>query len=313
MRADRPVIGVDIGGTKVAAGLVAADGRVSGRVQVPTPAQQGGAAVLAAVARLVDEVAAPLGDAGRGLEVGIGTAGIVDPRRGVIVGSTDAIQGWVGTQVAAVLGGATARRVTVVNDVTAFLLAERAHGAARGKAQVLAVTVGTGIGGALLVDGRFLRGHRDVAGEVGHLAAPDATGRACPCGATGHVEAVASGPAMTADYARETSDAGVRLPEVVERERAGDPAARAALHRGGTALGATLGGLVNAVGAELVVLGGGVVVGSDVYVTALREALQWALLPSLASTRVALGVLGPDATLVGAAVAAQDALGGAEA
>lgn len=307
-----PVIGVDVGGTKIAAALVAADGRVSAPVRAPTPAAQGGTAVLATVARLVGEVAAA-GAAADRCAVGIGTAGIVDPRCGVIVGSTDAIRDWRGTRVAERVGAATGRRVAVVNDVTAFLLAEHAYGAARGLTQVLAVTVGTGIGGALLVDGRVLRGHRDVAGEVGHLVAPDATGLPCPCGRRGHLEAVASGPAMTADYARRTGESGVALPAVVARELEGDLVARAVLCDAGSALGTTLGGFVNAVAPELVVLGGGVVVGSDVYVTAAREALARAVLPTLADTRMVRGELGPDATLIGAAVAARDALPGPDA
>jgi len=308
----RRLVGVDVGGTKIAVAYVDRDGGVSGRVQAPTPGAQGSAAVLDTVARLVGLVCAPTGSSA-GVQVGVGTAGIVDPARGTIVGSTDAIRDWPGTQVADRLGAMTGHPVTVVNDVSAFLLAERAYGAARSLTQVLAVTVGTGIGGALLVDGRLLRGHRDVAGEVGHLVAPDAADRPCPCGRQGHVEAVASGPAMTADYARRTGHRGVQLPQIVDRERAGDAVARTVLQDGGAALGTTLGGIVNAVAPEVVVLGGGVVVGSDVYVRALREALRGAVLPTLADTRVTCGELGADATLVGAAVAARAACAGADA
>jgi glucokinase len=300
-----PIIAVDLGGTKTTAGVVDADGQVRHRITVATPAAEGRDAVLAAVVTLVRGLAqaAPQCQA-----AGIGTAGVVDPVRGVVTASTDAIAAWAGTHVAERVTRSTALPVQVVNDVVAWLHGERAHGAARGRSNVLAVTVGTGVGGALLVDGHVARGHRDVAGHIGHLTAPAAAGRRCSCGRTGHVEAVASGPAMSAEYARRVGTTALALPDVVRREAAGDDIARDVLADAGAILGEALGGLANAVAPELVLLGGGVVDGSVTFTQAMTRALRLTTIPALNDVTVMVAALGSDAALVGAAAVARSHL-----
>lgn len=297
-----PIIAVDLGGTKTTAGVVDADGQVRHCTTVATPASEGRDAVLAVVVTLVRDLAqaAPQCQA-----VGIGTAGVVDPVHGVVTASTDSIAGWAGTHLAEHVTRSTGLPVQVVNDVVAWLHGERAHGAARGRSNVLAVTVGTGVGGALLVDGHVARGYRDIAGHIGHLTAPAAAGRRCSCGRTGHVEAVASGPAMSAEYARRAGTTAVALPDVVRREAAGDDLAREVLADAGTALGEALGGLANAVAPELVLLGGGVVEGSATFMQALTRTLPLTTIPALGDVTVVAAALGGDAALVGAAAVAR--------
>ncbi|TDD07771.1 ROK family protein [Nonomuraea deserti] len=181
---------MDIGGTKIAAGLVTDRGAVLRREQAPTPARQGRHAVVDTVTRLAREL---------GLDgvaaVGVGTAGVVDPGGRTIVGATDAIRDWAGTPLARLLEAALGVPVVVRNDVQAFLAGELAVSTWR---TALGVTVGTGIGGAVAVDGVVVRGAHGAAGHLGHVPVPEAEGLRCACGGTGHVEAVAGGPAMTA-------------------------------------------------------------------------------------------------------------------
>lgn len=295
-----PAVGVDIGGTKIAVGVVAPNGHVTDVLISPTPNT-----ATDVVARVIDMVQSSTQFTGP-LRVGIGAAGIVDPDRGSITSSTDAITGWAGTALAAQVAAVTGTPVRVVNDVTAFLLGEHAHGVAQAHQDVLAVTVGTGIGGALLVDGRLLRGAHFAAGHVGHLACATATDHVCSCGRRGHVEAVASGPAMAAIFAQRTGRCRASLPDVVTAAQLGDEQAVTVLAQGGQALGAVLGGLANALAPRLIVLGGGVIAGSTTYVEALQVALAQTLLPVLSDLRVLQTAVGTHATLRGAAIAAQE-------
>lgn len=302
-----PRIGVDLGGTKTAVALVvdeAGRASVARRAERHTPASEGASAVVACVADIVAEV-----DPGHEADVvGIGAAGVVDPATGCVVGSTDAIAGWAGTPLADLVGAATGRRVRVVNDVLAFALGEWAHGVARGAHDVLAVTVGTGVGGAVLTGGVPLVGRHCAAGHVGHLPSAAARGIRCGCGRLGHLEAVASGTAMTSAYAVRSgaaddagSGAGLRLQDVAAHASSGDAVALDVLRRGGEALGVAIGGLVNALSPDVVVLGGGVLTGVPLVVTALREALADTVIPVLDGVPVRLTGLGPDAAVLGAA------------
>ena len=169
----RPVVGIDLGGTKTAAALVAPDGTLGVRVEAPTPAAEGPDAVLDVVAGLVARVAgdSPIGG------VGIGTAGIVDAA-GRVVSATETFAGWVGTDLVAGVGARLPARVPirVYNDVDAHLLGEAWLGAGCGHSSVLMVAVGTGVGGALLIDGRLVRGAHGAAGDAhGQLSAVPAS------------------------------------------------------------------------------------------------------------------------------------------
>ena len=199
------IIAVDVGGTKIRAGSVV-DG-VLGHVRtVPTPASAGAQAILDAIAEAAAAVIAE-DEAGRGAAVsewriGVGAAGVIDPVTGTVVSATDSLSGWAGTRLVAELEAHTQLRVRAVNDVHAHALGEAWSGASRGTGSSLLVAAGTGIGGGILWDRRLVTGRNSAAGHIGHLPAPAAAGLPCPCGATGHVEAIASGPAILATYRR---------------------------------------------------------------------------------------------------------------
>lgn len=291
------LVGVDVGGTKIAAGVVTAQGRLLDTVVRPTPAADGPAAVLDAIARAVREVLPdePL------VGVGVGAGGAIDRRRGVVLAANDLLPGWSGTDLAAELGHRLGATVAADNDANAFALAEQYFGAGAGCADVLYVSVGTGVGGGLVLAGRLVRGVRGTAGEIGHIAVPGAAGRVCNCGGRDHLEAVASGPAMTRRYGERSATPVSDLREVVRRATAGERWALEVLREGATALGRALGGLVNTVGPELVVLGGGVAgIGSE-YWDPLRAAFRAELLPGVSAVTVVPAVLGSRAAVVGAA------------
>jgi glucokinase len=284
------VVGVDIGGTKTSAALVDADGRVRSSVTVPTPGAYGPDAVLDTVTRLVG------GLGGAPIAAGVGSAGVVDTRRGVIVSSTDVLADWAGTRLRDRLATSLGLVVAVDNDVHAHALGELWRGAAAGADSVLFVAVGTGIGASLVLDGRVLHGAHAVAGHAGHVPVA-AAGRRCTCGGVGHLEAVASGPALLASFAGDAT----HLAEVDALASAGDSDAVAVLGAGGAAVGSVVGGLMNTFDPSMVVIGGGVARCGPAWWDPLREALAAEVLPVLRDVPVVPATLGPQAALVGAA------------
>ncbi len=273
-------LGLDIGGTKIAAGIVESGGRVLQAERIPCPSREGPEAVLVAAAglgaRLLDWAAA------RQIEVahcGAGAAGVID-RQGRVTFATDAILGWQGTRLAEELERRLGLPVRAANDVHALALGESRFGAARGWRTVLCVAVGTGIGGAVVYDGEVVAGATGTAGELGHVPAVVREGRRCACGVKDHVEAYSSGPAIAQRYAELAGIDGVwGLDVVAERAEAGDRLAAAVLRDAGAILGTALGGILNLVDPEVLVLGGGVVLAGERFLAPLEEAMRAQALP----------------------------------
>lgn len=304
----RPAVAVDIGGTKTAVAFVAPDGEMSGRSEALTPGQQGPDAILDTVAGLV----ADLLDSGNGAVagIGIGTAGVVDAVGGRIVSSTDTLRGWAGTDVRA---GIRARLdvgpgtiVVVHNDVDAHALGEAWLGAARTAASTLLVAVGTGIGGAIIVDGSLRTGSHHAAGEIGHIPVPGADELTCPCGRQGHLEALASGVAIALRYEALT---GVQCTarEVIERAAAGEAAAARIVQAAASGLGRAIAGLVTAIDPDCVVVGGGIAASGPAWWNPMITACRAELIDVLAAVPIVRAELGPAAALFGAARAVFDA------
>ncbi|PZH08477.1 sugar kinase [Streptomyces sp. NTH33] len=290
-----PVIGLDLGGTKIAAALVGRDGTVLRRHTRPTPARAGAQAVLDALAAAAREVA------GGARAIGVAAAGVVDPRTGTVTSATDSIAGWAGTALATGLSDRTGLPVACDNDVRATAASELPEDGDP-LASLVYVAVGTGVGGAVAVDGRMLHGSAGIAGHLGHVPSPEAAGLPCTCGGTGHLEAIASGPAITALYERLSGRPADRLQTVAERAAAGDAAARQAITTGARATGRTVGGLANVLGPHRVVIGGGVPRIGDLYWSALTDAFRAELMAPLRPLRPVPPRLGHDAAVLGAAL-----------
>ncbi|MFF0853162.1 ROK family protein [Streptomyces sp. NPDC003388] len=290
------VIGLDLGGTKIAAALFAADGTVTARHTRPTPAREGAAAVLDALALAAAEVDPDR----RATAIGVAAAGVVDVRSGRITSATDAIRDWAGTPLGTGLADRTGLPVACDNDVRATAGPELAALPER-RGSLLFAAVGTGVGGAIAVDGRMLHGAYGVAGHLGHLASAEAADLPCTCGAVGHLEAVASGPGITALYARLGGAAAARLETVAARAARGEETAVRAITTGAAAAGRVLGGLANALGPDRVVVGGGVPRIGPLYTDALTAAFTAELMPALRGLTPEPPLFGHDAATLGAA------------
>lgn len=289
------VVGVDLGGTKIAAAVVDPDGRVGEVVTRPTPSLEGPDAVLDAVAELVGGI---VGDAP---VVGVGAAGVIDPVRGVVESSTDAIAGWAGTDLAGGLSRRLGRPVVADNDVNAHAVGEAWLGAGRGVSSMLLVTAGTGVGAAIVVDGRPLAGRRNMVGEIGHVPARGAERLRCGCGRDGHLEAIASGPGLVRHHARLAGSPATDARAVAAAAGAGDPVAAGALADAATALGTALAGLVTTLDPDVVVLGGGLAGAGESWWDTVEATLRRELVDRLADVPLRRPELGAVAAIVGAA------------
>lgn len=290
-------LAIDIGGTKIAVGLVDSAGSLVHSAKVPTP--RGDAEVVwAALVQLITETTADAGVRG----VGIASAGPIDLASGTV--SPLNIPGWrgfpVADRVAAVLPGVPVR---LGGDGLCTALGEHRRGAGRGAQFLLGMVVSTGVGGGLVLDGAPYDGLSGNAGHVGHVVV-ELDGEPCACGGRGCVETVASGPRM-ARWAREhgwdaTDHADAK--ELADDANTGNAVALEAFRRGATALAAMIASVAAVCDLDLVVIGGGVAKSGALLFDPLREQLTaYARLDFLRGLRVMPAELGGDAGLVGAA------------
>ncbi|ACQ82012.1 ROK family protein [Beutenbergia cavernae DSM 12333] len=305
------VVGVDLGGTKTAAGVVDASGRAGELLSRPTPASAGPDAVLDAVAALVGEV---LERAARGSEgarlggVGVGSAGVLDAVSGCVLSATDSMPGWAGTDVAGGLRERLADRgvpppaLTVRNDVDAHARGETWVGAGAGASSAVVVAVGTGIGGSIVTDGRVWSGAHSVAGEIGHVPVPGAEHLRCACGRMGHVEAIGAGPGLLRHYLSLGGDTGTAdARAVVGRAANGDALARRAVEESASAVGRMVAGLVTTLDPEVVVVAGGLAGAGEQWWTPMEQAARGELIGVLREVPLRPAMLGAGAAVVGAA------------
>jgi glucokinase len=314
------VVGIDLGGTKILAAVIADDNAILGRAKVPTPAQEGEAAILGAIIACVGEaLAAARVNPGEIAAAGIGSPGPLDPATGVVLFSPNLnVRDFaLGPGLSAALGCP----VLVQNDVRVGGYAEYRLGAGRGSREMIAAFVGTGIGGCLIADGRIVTGATGNAGEIGHMVVK-AGGPRCGCGAKGCLEALASRTAIirrvnkairkgTPTILREKmASKGGRLKsgQLADAVAAGDDVAVKAVTRAANYLGLALGSLINILGPEIVIIGGGVAQAlGDPWIALAREvARAQALVDRDATIRIEAAALGDDAGILGAALLARE-------
>jgi glucokinase len=294
-------IGVDIGGTKIAAGIVTAAGEVLSPRTVPTPLAEGPQAVMQAV---IGQVNALKQEAPDVQAVGIGTAGLVDSARGVIVHANPNLPGWTGMPLGATVSATTNLPVYVDNDVNALAIGEGRFGAGQDFREVVYVAVGTGIGGALVCGGEIWRGIHFSAGEVRYLVAGwDEQGGPII------LEDYASGPAMEKQYQKLSgSSEHLSLRQITERAHAGDALAVRVIESGARILGHVLGPFVGILDVEMLIIGGGVPNVGDLWWNAFEGALRQNDLIQLQNLRVAAASSSTHAGLIGAGAIALNTL-----
>jgi glucokinase len=312
------IVGVDLGGTNIAAGAMPTDGtREIAMRMIPTRSEEGSEAVVDRIAGVIEDVIAQtIAETGAErsdfLGVGIGSPGPLDRARGVVIVTPNL--GWRDFP----LRDEVARRVnlpaTLDNDANCATLGEWWCGAAKGGRNVVGMTIGTGIGGGLILDGKLYHGASDAAGEIGHTTI-DSTGRRCKCGNYGCLEAYTSGPAI-AERAREALDGGgdsmipglvdgdfsrITAQTVFEAAKRGDRTALDVVRDTAHFLGVGISNLINIFNPDIFVVAGGVTQAGELLFEPLRaEVRRRAFKPSVEACRIVAGSLPVSAGVVGA-------------
>jgi glucokinase len=318
----RFVLGIDIGGTNLVVGSVAEDGStVLATASEPTHAEAGATDVVDRLVRLAERAIAGTRALVPGAEilgVGVGAPGPLDTKRGIVLLTPNL--GWVNMPLRQIIHDRLSLPAALDNDANCAVLGEWWVGAARGARHAIGITIGTGIGGGLILDGRLYHGASDVAGEIGHTTI-DTEGRRCKCGNYGCLEAYASGPNI-AIRAIEEIEAGAvsRLPSYVGGDlrqitaqtvylaaQEGDELALEVVNDTAKFLGVGIGNLLNVFNPEVVVVCGGVTLAGDhLFVPLRREAARRAFKPAVMACRIVPGALEGTAGVYGAARAFLD-------
>lgn len=301
-------VGIDIGGTKIAGGVVAADGAIVERLRVPTPADTG--ALADAVAAMVQELASRH----EVHAVGVAAAGFIDRTRSIMLHAPNI--DWRNAPLRAQFEAQIGRPVTLENDANAAGWGEYRFGAGRGSRDMVMITLGTGVGGAIVGDGSLLIGANGSAAELGHLRFVR-NGRACGCGQNGCLEQYASGRALQREIAEIAGAGGIGAGLAENRSADGivhgpalrrllddeDAGALEAVRRVATALGEACGAFQAVLDPELFVIGGGVAELGETLLEPTRIAYETSL-PGFGerpTARFVPALLGNDAGLVGVA------------
>jgi glucokinase len=281
------IIGLDVGGTKIHAGLVTRQGKILKRAKILTQASKGRAAILKNIEAAVrgvwhkDVVA-----------IGVGLAGSVDHKRGIFLQGPNLSRSFRSVPIAALLKKRFKVPVSADNDVHCFALGEARFGAGKRRASVVGITLGTGIGGGIVMDGKLYRGKGNTAGEVGHMVIAKNGD---------DFERLASGTAMSRMYKEKT---GKRVDALTVEKLAlkGDRAAKEVLATMREALAVSIANLLDVLDPDIIVIGGGISRVKALWPRLARSVGSRVVYPALAKTPVVRAKLGDDANILGAAL-----------
>ncbi len=314
----RTVVAVDLGGTNVRAALYTEDGKLLSHCILPTLAHEGLEPTLGRIFAAIEEV---IKGHERPMAIGVGAPGPLDPWKGVILSAPN-LPGWENIPLADILSERFGIPAFVGNDANLAALAEHRLGAGKGFSNIIYVTVSTGIGGGVIVDGSLLLGAKGFAGEVGHIIVkPD--GPPCSCGSVGCLEAVASGPAIAREALRRIREGEVSsIPKFVEgpleglsaREVAkaaleGDPLARELFREAGYYLGIGFVSLIHIFNPSRIIVGGGVAkIGKLLLEPAEETVRKFTMREFLEDFKIVPTALGDEVGLLGAYILAKESL-----
>ncbi|HVN20669.1 MAG TPA: ROK family protein [Dongiaceae bacterium] len=297
------IAGVDIGGTKVAVGMVNENGQVLAKRELPTDPEGGYANFLDRIVSMLREISTQAGAPITG--IGIGSTGPLYAFTGEF-GDVNFFPKWKGQNPVLDLQRTFQVSVAMENDGDAAALGEAGWGAGRGKSNLIYVTVGTGIGVGIVLDGKLYRGADDYHPEIGHHLI-DPSGPLCDCGFHGCWESMCAGPAMAkwfesnaqTEYSRPSP---LNAKKICELARRGDTSAQRAVEREARYLGLGLANLVTMFVPEMIIMGGSVMKSADLFLDGIRRiiATSCRLVP-FEKTQLALASLGEDTNLIGAA------------
>lgn len=297
-----PIGAVDIGGTKTAAGLVDESGRLLAKLEAPTDTgnyERGLSAIVGMLREASQAAGAPI------TGIGVGSTGPVNPLTGVL-GEIDFLPGWRGKPLIEDLQRAFHVKAALENDADAAALGEAAWGAGRRKTRLIHLTIGTGIGGGIILDGRLYRGVDGAHPELGHQVI-DPSGPLCSCGFRGCWEALASGPAMAAWHESQTPESSaprerLTAKRICQLALRGDELAARAVEREAHYLGLGLANLINCFCPDAILLSGGLMKSAALFLDPIRRVIETGCrFVPFEKTEVNLASLGEDAGLIGAA------------
>lgn len=288
---------VDIGGTKVKYGIVEDKGRIIFKDSMDTLPERGSTDLL----KRIEERLMDLKRSHPFVGIAISTAGQVNFREGSISYATDLIPGWIGTNIRAYFEGSFSLPVVVENDVNCAAMGELWQGAAKGRNSFICLTLGTGIGGGIVLGGELFRGENYAAGEFGHIKISE-NGRRCRCGSTGCYEAHASTDALVSQLKEITGSGDLDGRLIFELEKKGVEPYKEEVERW---IGYIADGITNisvSFNPSLIIVGGGISAQGDYLAGRIRDSLSKKIMPSfLAGMEIRMATSGNDAGMLGAA------------
>lgn len=302
-------IGIDLGGTSVKYALIDTEGVFHFQGKLPSNADISAEAVMEQLTTAIKEVLAFAQDKGyQPCGIGIGTPGIIDHTNRIVLGGAENIQGWENLPLADRIEASIGLPALLGNDANLMGLGETLYGAGQGATHVVFITVGTGIGGAVVIDGKLFNGFGNRGTELGHVPLI-ANGEPCACGSVGCLEHYASTSALVRRFSQRLAAAGTSYAEqdvngelIVRLYKEGHPIAIESLHEHCDFLGHGIGGFINIFSPQKVVIGGGLSEAGEFYIQMIREkAFRYAIPDCAVHTEIIAATLGNQAGSLGAA------------
>lgn len=302
-------IGIDLGGTSVKYALIDNEGVFHFQGKLPSMADVSAEAVVGQLIAAVNEVKGVAEKEGYKIEgIGIGTPGIVDSTNRIVLGGAENIKGWENLPLANRIEAETGLPALLGNDANLMGLGETMHGAGRGATHVVFLTVGTGIGGAVVIDGKLFNGFANRGTELGHVPLI-ANGEPCACGSVGCLEHYASTSALVRRFSQQIAEAGISYPNdeingelIVRLYKQGDKIATESLEEHCDFLGHGIAGFINIFSPQRIVIGGGLSEAGDFYIQKVSEkAFRYSIPDCAVNTQIMAASLGNKAGSLGAA------------
>jgi glucokinase len=302
-------IGLDLGGTSIKYALVNKAGLLMSTGLLPTFAEKGAKAVIQQLQKSVEILKNYAEKNNKTIQgIGIGTPGIVDVTGRIVIGGSDNITGWENLFLSDSLEEKFGWETRLINDANAMAMGECVYGAAQGCSDIIFLTIGTGIGGAIVIDGKLCNGYNSRGGELGHIPV-EAKGKPCSCGSVGCLEAYASTSSLISNFIEKTNYKREKYPIekidgkfIVQSYLSGDPIAIICLNEQIYYLGRGIAAYINILSPERIVLGGGLSEAGEFYLNAVRHIVhQYAMPDCNMHTQIIAANLGNNAGCLGAA------------
>lgn len=295
---EKHIFGIDLGATNIKFSLIH-KGKIISKKSLPTRSFPSREDLISALSRIIKEILSENGVLKKNvLGIGIGLPGPIDHFKGIVHYFPN-IPGWRNVRLREIMQRKTGLPVFIDNDANLMTLAEARIGSAKGKTNVVGVTLGTGVGGGIIVNGKLYRGSSFAAGEIGHIPLNE-SGPHCPCGGTACLERYV-GNNRILDQAKKSFGETISLEELSRLAKSGNKRARKIWENTAQLLGITLSGVVNFFNPDTIVIGGGVANAGTLIFDTIRKVILTRSMPTSAKTvKVVKAKLGNDAGMIGA-------------